>query len=73
MRKSRFRVYERLDAASTPQEGTVIIDRTAGLFRVRPLRRHRTYDLPLSFVARLVCRHVIAVELQEKRAAKRRR
>lgn len=71
MRVARFRVYERLDLASAAQEGTVVIDRgPAPIFTVRPKRRRKVYALPLSFVARMVCRHVIAIELAEKRKAK---
>lgn len=70
MKDAHFKVFERLDLASTPQQGTVTIDRTRGLFTVRPLRRHRVYELPLSAVARMVCQHVIRVELVEKRRAK---
>lgn len=70
--KARFTVFERLDAASTPQRGTLCIDRQTGLCEVRPLRRRRVYALPVSFVARMVCRHVLLAELAEKRAAKTR-
>lgn len=71
-RRSRFRIFERLDLASQAQQGTVTIDRQQGLFSVRPLRRRRIYALPLAFVARMVCRHVIQLELAEKRAARRK-
>lgn len=69
--KARFHVFERLDAASTPQHGTLTIDRESGLCSVRPKRRRRTFDLPLSFVARMICRHVLMAELAEKRATRR--
>lgn len=72
MNKARFRVVERLDMASTPQIGTVTIDRTTGTFAVRPLRRHRDYVLPLAMVARIVCRCVIAGELAERRRTKKK-
>jgi hypothetical protein len=70
--KARFTVFERLDAASVPQRGTLSIDRETGLCEVRPLRRRRVYALPVSFVARMVCRHVLLQELAERRAARAR-
>jgi len=70
-RFARFEVFERLDMASVPQRGTLTIDRQSGLCEVRPLRRRRTFALPLSYVARMICRHVTMAELAEKRATKR--
>jgi hypothetical protein len=70
---ARFRVCGRLDMASRASFGTVTIDRGADLFSVRPLRRRRVYTLPLSTVAELVCRTIIAAEAREKRAAKKAR
>jgi hypothetical protein len=67
---ARFRVVGRLDLASRVTSGTVIIDRGAGLFSVRPLRRHRTYTLPLSTVADMVVQKIVAAEVREKRALK---
>jgi len=72
VKAAHFRVCGRLDMASRPSFGTVTIDREAGLFTVRPLRRRRVYTLPLSTVAELVVRGIIVAELREKRAAKRR-
>lgn len=69
---SKYRILGRL-YKSRPQEGTVIIDRGAGLFSVRPLRRHRTYTLPLSNVAEIVCSKVIKAEVAAKRAAKKKK
>ena len=51
MARSRFKVCGRLDHASRVSDGTVTIDRGAGLFSVRPLRRRTTYTLPLDKVA----------------------
>lgn len=73
MSVARFRVSGRLDMASRPSYGTVLIDRSAGLFSVRPLRRRRIYTLPLGTVAEMVCRSIIAVEVREKRAAKKQK
>jgi hypothetical protein len=67
---ARFRVVGRLDLASRVTTGTVTIDRGAGLFSVRPLRRHREYVLPLSTVADLVVQKIVAAEAREKRALK---
>lgn len=73
MRRARFKVLARLDEASRTQAGTVTIiisDRGEDTFNVRPKRRRREYVLPLSFVASMVVKHVLKVELQEKRKAK---
>lgn len=66
--KRHFRIVGRLDSAGAPQEGTVVID--AGLFGVRPLRRRRVYELPLSTVAEIVVARVIRAEVFAKRLAK---
>jgi len=68
--KSRFKVVGTFDIAGGLQTATVEIDRVAGLFSVRPLRRRKTYVLPLSTVAAMVCRQIILAEHREKRAAK---
>mgnify|MGYP001564365114 CR=1 FL=1 len=73
MRRARLRVIGRFDAASRTQEATVEIDRAALLFSVRPLRRRRTYVLPLATVAEIVCQRIIKAEVAERLAAKRRR
>jgi hypothetical protein len=70
MRAARFRVVALLEMASRPQVGTVTIDRAAGLFSVRPLRRRRVYTLPLSTVAEMVVRGIIRAEVREKARAK---
>lgn len=69
--KAYFRVVARLDGP-LPIPGTVIVDRTVGLFAVRPLRRHRTYELPLSTVADMVVARVIRAEVLARRLAKKR-
>jgi hypothetical protein len=68
---SKFSVVGRLDSASRVQAGTVIISRTSGTFTVRPYRRRRTYVLPLSTVAEIVCQKILRSELAERTAAKR--
>lgn len=73
MSRSRFPIFARLDEASRTQQGTVTIDRNAETFAVRPKRRRREYTLPLGFVASLVVRHVLKVELAERKAAKRQK
>jgi hypothetical protein len=70
MRPARFRVYGRFDSASALQEATVTVDRDTKTFKVRPLRRRRSYDLDLAMVATLVCRQIIAYEVRMKREAK---
>lgn len=67
LRGNHFRVCGRLDMASRPQYGTVTIEREAGLFHVRPLRRRRVYTLPLSAVAEIVVRSIVAAEVRERR------
>ena len=71
MSKSHFKVRDSLDGAGGAREGTVTIDRDAGLFHVRPLRRHRVYTLPLAMVATMVCRMIVAAEVREKKRAKK--
>lgn len=69
-RSARVRVFGKFDMASRIQEATVTLDRAAGLFSVRPLRRRRAYELPISFVAEWVARHVIIRELADRKRAK---
>lgn len=71
MRPAKFRVCGRFDNASRPQEATVTVDRDTKVFKVRPLRRRRSYDLDLATVAAIVCQRVIAYEVMEKRRAKK--
>lgn len=67
---SRFPVVAALDMARA-QDGTVTIDRTAGLFGVRPKRGRRVYTLPLATVASIVVSRVIKAEVAEQRRTKR--
>lgn len=69
---NRYRIVGRLDMAR-PQDGTVLVDREAGLFSVRPLRRRRVYTLPLATVAELVCSKIIKAEVAAKRAERKAR
>lgn len=69
-RKAHFRVVGRLNQASKIVEGTLIIDRGAGLVDVRPLRSRKRYTRTLSDVATWVCQSVIKREIFEKRLAK---
>jgi hypothetical protein len=71
-RRVHVRIVGRLDLGR-PQEGTVSIDRDAGLVSVRPLRRRREYVLPLSTVAEIVVARVIKAEVAERRESRRRR
>lgn len=70
IRKSRFRVMGRLDRAAGVKEGTVVIDRGAWLFTVRPLRSRRVYELPLSTVADMVVLRVLKTEVFKRRMEK---
>lgn len=69
-RLSRFRITGRLDM-STPQSGTVTIDRAAGLFSVRPMRRRREYVVPLAAVAEMVVSRIIKAELADQKRGRR--
>lgn len=68
MGKSKFPVYGEYDKAIG---GTVTIDRVTDVFSFRPKGRHRTYDLTLSVVARMVMMKIIFAEVAEKKAAKK--
>lgn len=68
-RPARARVVARFDR-SVPCEGTVTMDRAAGLLTVRPLRSRRTFELPLSVVADMVVLRVVRFELAEAKKAK---
>lgn len=70
-RNVRLRIVARLDQAR-PQEGTIVINRAAGLFSVRPLRRRREYTVPLAAVAEMVVTRIIRAEVADKLAARRR-
>lgn len=70
MRRARFRIVGRLDGAT---QGTVEIDRAAGLFTVRPFRRRKTATLPLVTVAEMVLWRIARADAAEKRAARKRR
>lgn len=67
-RSSHFRVVGRLDSAARVQTGTITIDGL--LFSVRPLRRRRSYDLPLSLVADMVVQRVLRTETFRARMEK---
>jgi hypothetical protein len=70
--RAHFRVTARFDTSGL-LEGTVTINRMTGLFTVRPLRRHRTYELPLSAVADMVVSRVIRGEVLERWRRKRKK
>ena len=70
MRPAKFRVVGRFDSAGGIQEATVTVDRDTKVFKVRPLRRRRSYDLDLATVAAIVCQRIIVYEVLEKRRAK---
>ncbi len=70
MRQAKFRVYGRFDSAGAAQVATVTVDRDTKVFKVRPLKRRRTYDLDLAAVAAIVVQRVIWFEVMEKRKAK---
>ncbi len=67
--KCRFKVQGRFDGAGS---ATVEIDRASGIMRVRPCRRRRTYDLPLSVIAQIQVERIIRFEVEEKRRLKKK-
>jgi hypothetical protein len=71
-RAYRFRIEGRLDRASGSTAGTVVVNPSVGLFSVRPLRRRRTYDLPLSTVGDLVVELVVRAEARALARAKKK-
>jgi hypothetical protein len=72
-RPARYRVLAPLDSTGAPQEGTVTLDRARGLFTVRPLRRHRVYELRIEDVAQMVCQRVLLAERRQKAKEKAER
>lgn len=70
--KARFPISGVFDR-SRPTRGTLTIDRALGLLEVRPLRRRRSYILPLNTVAEIVVAKVIKAELGERATAEDRK
>lgn len=67
MTVARFKVYWNFDHTS---QGTVSIDRSAGTFNVRAQRRHKSYELPLAFVAQIVAERCIKADVLRLRLEK---
>lgn len=65
MRRARFPVTWPAPIDGT-HRGTVTVDRSRGLFCVRPLRRRREYVLPLGTVAALVVWRLVGLETRER-------
>lgn len=80
MRPARTKVLGVFDR-SKPEWATVTLEREYELFVVRPLRRRRTYELPLHVVAAMVVQRVVKAEVfkakmekaQERKARRGRR
>lgn len=70
MRRARFPVLAQMDSHRF-ERGTVTIERGADLFSVRPFRRRRRYELPLSAVVRIVVERVIRAEIAAKKAERK--
>ena len=62
-RQVKFQVTGLFDGVS---RATLTIDRVAQIATVRPLRRHKTYTLPLSEVAEHILWKVARLEAAEK-------
>lgn len=71
MSVTRLKVSGQFDKAGGPRPGTVEIDRSLSLFRVRPLRSRETYTLPLSVVAEMVVHRIILGDAASKQKVKR--
>lgn len=73
MRSAKFRVHGRFDSAGASQVATITVDRDTNMFKVRPLRRRRSYDLDLATVAAIIVQRIVWYEAMEKRKAKKSR
>lgn len=71
VRLAKARVVGRFVLASRVQEATVVIDRDAGLFSVRPLRSRKLYTLPLATVAEITVQRIIKAESAERRRSRK--
>lgn len=69
-RNARFSVEWSFDGT---KQATVVINRRAGTFEVRPYRRRKSYTLPLAVVAQLVAERIIRAAAVAKRKARSRR
>jgi hypothetical protein len=71
--KARFFVEGHFDKQNgVPQKATIVIDRDNGLFTLRIHRRHGSQVLPLSAIAEMVYRKVIATEVAEAKPKRRK-
>lgn len=69
MTTARFPINWRFDGTT---QGTVLINRGAGTFTVRPHRRRKPYTLPLADVAEIVAWRCVKAEVMKKNAEKAR-
>jgi hypothetical protein len=70
---AKFKVHGSLDRGGGSRAGTVTIDRSAGTFKVRPLRSRREYVASLSTVADIIVEKIIKAEVREKLKEKKER
>jgi hypothetical protein len=70
---AKFKVHGSLDRGGGSRAGTVTIDRSAGTFKVRPLRSRREYVASLSTVADIIVEKIIKAEVREKQKEKKLR
>jgi hypothetical protein len=68
---AKFPVRGKLDSAGGDQEGSVLIDRGAGTFTVRPKGSRTVYTLPLAVVATWVCQQTLAAQVRTEKIAKK--
>lgn len=71
-RRVHIRVAGHLDRGAGLHEGTMTIDRAAGLITVRKLHCRTSYTLPLDKVADMICLRVIRANIFERRLEKAR-
>lgn len=72
-RRAKFRVVGRFDSATRVQYGTVTIDRGSNVVEVRPLRRRRTWLFTLDDLVDAAVRRLIAAEVREQKAKRRKK
>lgn len=73
MTVARFRVYAAVKVFGKGGGATVTIDRNNNFISVKPLRRHRAYEMRLEDVAQIICERIIMAELMEKKKLKKQK
>lgn len=71
MSEAHFEVETVMDR-STPQKGTVTIDRDNGLITIRPLRSRKVYTVTLNEAITMLVQRAIKQEVAENRKPRKR-